>query len=215
MNVKICTAEGCAKASVARGLCDNHWHIWRRRQTDFKPKTRSVPSDRLPFYAADENCWLVPLSRGKFARIDEQDVALVSAYTWCTSLSKITAYAVTKIGGRKNLVTILLHRLITGAAADMAVDHINHDGLDNRRANLRVVSLQENNTNTTLMRTNQSGYKGVSRHVCGKYRASLQIKRKHIHLGLFDTAESAARAYDAEIARTGIITQTNASLGLL
>lgn len=90
---------------------------------------------------------------------------------------------------------VFLHRLVTNAPSDLEVDHIHHDGLDNRRSVLRVVTHAENCRNQR--RTNKHGFKGVSRRSNGTYRAIAKLNGKFKHLGYFDTAEEAGAAYQA------------------
>src|SRR5690242_17796567 len=88
-----------------------------------------------------------------------------------------------------------MHRVIMNASADIHVDRINGDGLDNRRENLRLCTRDENMMNRRKNSNNSSGYKGVDRNK-GKWRAYIQVDKKWIHLGYFSTAEQAAHAYD-------------------
>lgn len=95
-----------------------------------------------------------------------------------------------------------LHRLVTGAGRGQIVDHINGNRLDCRRANLRVGTRAQNLWNRGKARHNTSGYKGVS--FCkqtGRWRAEIRANRKCQKLGRFQTAEAAARAYDAAARR--------------
>jgi hypothetical protein len=82
----------------------------------------------------------LPLSRGKCALIDESDVALVSGRRWHAMPSNVTWYARSSDG-------VYLHRLLTECPDGLEVDHVNHNGLDNRRANLRVCTHTENMRN--------------------------------------------------------------------
>jgi len=76
------------------------------------------------------------------------------------------------------------------------IDHINHDSLDNRIANLREVDHADSHRNLGKKRNNSSGYTGVAWHAQkGKWRAYICPNRKQRHLGLFDTKEEAAAAY--------------------
>ena len=86
-----------------------------------------------------------------------------------------------------------LHTFLTGWPL---VDHINGDGLDNRRANLRAATPAQNGMNRTIGRNNTSGYKGVVRNRAN-WRARLETGGRIIQLGTFGTREEAARAYDA------------------
>jgi hypothetical protein len=79
----------------------------------------------------------------------------------------------------------------------MYVDHINRDGLDNRKANLRLVTPQQNAWNRKRSNPGRSKYIGVSwlkRN--SKWQAHIQIDGRVRHLGYFDNQISAARAYD-------------------
>ncbi len=118
--------------------------------------------------------------------VDRED-AVLCGFTWCLNGG---GYAVRPTGKP------YLHRVIMHAAVKegQQVDHINRDKLDCRRANLRAVTQAENARNVGLAKNNPSGYRGVSKHVGGKWRARVGAK----HLGLFDTAEAAdcaARGY--------------------
>lgn len=87
-----------------------------------------------------------------------------------------------------------LHRYIMGTMPKgMVVDHINRNTLDNRRQNLRVVTIQENLRNQ-LRPNNKTGYTGVSIGHKGKYNAQIKHNYKKIHLGTFDTIKEALEA---------------------
>lgn len=92
------------------------------------------------------------------------------------------------------------HRLawffIYGEWPLIQVDHINGDKTDNRIANLRLATSAENHQNRKKPATNTSGYIGVYRDVSGKWAARIRAKPRRIFLGLFDTPEAAADAYN-------------------
>lgn len=144
--------------------------------------------DREPYPHPDlRETYCLPLTRGAVALIDAQDVPRVSGRLW--SLSKRR-----QIQSSPHLV---LHRFITEAPDGMPVDHINHDTLDNRRANLRVCTQEQNMANTKVDRKNNtSGFKGVYRRPNGKFYAIIGGSTKRKHLGCFSSAVEAARSYN-------------------
>lgn len=93
------------------------------------------------------------------------------------------------------------HRLawlyMTGEFPEAQIDHINGDKLDNRFSNLRPCNTSENSQNILKPRADcKSGYKGVAwRQRNKKFHATIRVKGRGIHLGYFDTAEDAHKAY--------------------
>lgn len=133
-----------------------------------------------------------------FALIDEEDVSSVSRYRWCLHVD---------VGGHRYAVTstrptLRMHRLIMAATTGEDVDHINHDGLDNRRSNLRCCLRRENVRHRRgPQRNGTSGFLGVTldkRRVHQKrpWLAQISTSGQYKYLGSFATAEEAARAHD-------------------
>ena len=94
----------------------------------------------------------------------------------------------------------LAHRLawfyIHGVWPTHEIDHINRNRTDNRIANLRESTREENALNVGARLTNSSGIKGVSwDKVCKRWRVQLRIKGKQTYVGVFKTKEEAAIAY--------------------
>jgi len=137
----------------------------------------------------------VPLTRGLEATIDAADVGLVEGFNWYALVTQYGhAYAMRAqvIDGHRT--SILMHRLIVEASTEDEVDHIDGDGLNNRRSNLRTCTPRQNSANQRVMRRNKLGFKGVAKK-CRRFYASIQSAGKTVHLGTYDTPEEAAAAY--------------------
>jgi len=90
-----------------------------------------------------------------------------------------------------------MHRLILNPPAGITIDHINGNGLDNRRENLRLAGRGQNQCNRGKQSNNTSGFKGVTWHKnLNKWEAGISISGKRYHVGFYKTPEAAARAYD-------------------
>jgi len=146
----------------------------------------------IPLYGRKAN--------GRVALIDDEDYELVSQYRWHVMESQLPGrrpagpYAEASLpNGRRQPPKTLMHRLITGYAI---TDHINHDGLDNRRANLREATVAQNQQNRRA--NGASAFKGVAwdrQH--SRWVAKIAVSGRTINLGRFAAEVDAARAYDA------------------
>jgi len=142
-------------------------------------------------------CAIVSLTKGQETLIDVADLDRVLQWRWHASRrpdGRFTAGGTIVVEGKR--VYILLHRFLLGAPAHAEVDHANQDTLDNRRANIRLCSRQENSQN----RGNRAGRslpKGVKALPSGRYSARATAKGETHWLGTFPTVEAAAAAYDA------------------
>jgi hypothetical protein len=133
---------------------------------------------------------------------DECDAHKVEPYRWHLARGHSTYYVRRHRprdgdGNRRSPIT--LHRDILDAPKGMMVDHINGNGLDNRRVNLRICTMSENMMNRGKTRQNSTGYKGVYNTGDSKsnpYSSKIEKNKKVYCLGHFATAEEAARAYD-------------------
>lgn len=135
----------------------------------------------------------IPLTRGKIAIVDDEDYEWLSQYKWCY---QTRGYACRRIHGTGKLIS--MHKEIMDVPENMEIDHENRNKLDNRRSNLRVSTHTENNYNKSIQSNNTSGYKGVSPHIDGKWRATIRYGGKYRHLGLFSNPTDAAVVYDKE-----------------
>jgi hypothetical protein len=135
----------------------------------------------------------VPLTHDKYAFIDEEDAERVSEHSWTYLWSPNwpnRAYAQTGIKKR----AVLLHRFILGVASDEDVDHINRNGLDNRKCNLRPCDQTHNNANSRK-RVTTKGYRGVQAVASG-YRARIQHGGIVYRSEAYPSERQAAEAYD-------------------
>ncbi len=104
----------------------------------------------------------IPLTQGKVALVDAEDYEELSRFKWHAQRNKSTYYAVRngrRLDGKR--CAVLMHRVIIDPPAGMLVDHISRDGIDNRRSNLRVCSIAENNRNRASKRGASSRFLGV------------------------------------------------------
>lgn len=142
------------------------------------------------------NVAFVTLTRGREAIIDAEDVPLVSVWKWFVSVRGDISYAVCAISGRPHRRFQYMHRLISAEGSALHVDHINGNGLDNRRQNLRLATVSQNLRNQRTSSQNTSGQKGVGWHKQRqKWRAYIKVHGVSHHLGLFDSKDEAADAY--------------------
>jgi len=139
---------------------------------------------------------------GTFAAlIDEEDWGKVKDYRWrIDKPSTRPRYGPYVIGYNKELKKeAKLHRLIMDAPRGALVDHVDGDGLNNTKQNLRLCTHKENQRNKKANYNNPTGFKGV-RAYKNKYQARLSYKTNgqsgEYSLGMYDTPEEAARAYD-------------------
>lgn len=135
----------------------------------------------------------IPLTQGKVALVDDEDYDWLSPYSWRYNNN---GYARTVVYGNSTRKDMYMHRMILRADQGMIVDHINGDKLDNRRDNLRKVSAQENSANSAK-KSKRNQYKGATwSRVSRKWMAQISHNYTYYYLGLFDTEEEAAHAYN-------------------
>lgn len=126
--------------------------------------------------------------------VDQEDFEYVSKFKWHIAVDHNTKYAYRSIGRRPTRSKISMHRDIMKAAKGSILDHINGNGLDNRKQNLRFCTVSQNRINT---RRSKNKYKGTSYKArTKKWYSTIQIEGRSIHLGCFLKAKDAARAYD-------------------
>jgi hypothetical protein len=157
------------------------------------------PRHELPIYrdALGDYC-KIPLSQGRFAKVDPEDYIWLSQFRWCAKVGPNAIYAVRTVQVRGRSKRIYMHRLLMNTPDGLVCDHINHDGEDNRKANLRNCTVSQNNANRRSSPNASSQYLGVSWDKRrNKWVAHIKKDGDEKYLGSFDVEEAAARAYDA------------------
>ncbi len=137
----------------------------------------------------------IKLTQGKLAIVDDEDYEYLNKYKWGFHRTKTNNYAISSHRG----IDLKMHRLILGLTKGdkKEVDHINRNGLDNRKENLRLCTRQQNCYNRQPQHGRTSKYKGVSWFAeSKKWRALIMNNGILIHLGLFENEIDAVRVYD-------------------
>lgn len=181
------------KASPRKG---KH-HSEESKQKIRMARMKKIDRDEIAFYLPISGINLIPLTRGQFAVVDSKDFEKINGYNWICHRDKNTFYAqraLPKDISGKQKSEKLHHAILGKPPKGLMIDHINGNGLDNRRSNLRFVTNRENSMNRHDITS--SRYPGVTwnkRSRC--WVAQAQIKGKHIHIGSFPSEELAHKAY--------------------
>jgi hypothetical protein len=135
----------------------------------------------------------IDIGRGRIVRIDDDDADLLSRFTWYGAKHRNTWYAITQISRR----TVYMHRLLMNPPGALSVDHVNGDGLDNRRANLRLATRSEQARNSRK-RKSRSRFKGITFHAAsGLWMAQIQLPGNKKMARYAKTETEAAYLYNA------------------
>ena len=159
---------------------------------------------RPAIYQPQTDTYLIQLTKGKSTTVDAVDADLAGVlWTAYTAPNTVYAYRQTPhVNGKQK--TVKLHRVILARMLDrdlMAgeqVDHIDGNGLNNTRPNLRLATNAQNGANRRKSSNNTSGLKGVHwNKYAGKWRARIKVGGTIIHLGYFTDKDEAHAAYNA------------------
>jgi len=158
----------------------------------------------------------IPLTQGKFALVDDDIFDELNQDKWYALKNKRTFYAVRNVRKADGKQTSLkMHRVIIQTPSGMETDHIDHNGLNNQRSNLRICTTIENSHNKRAEVKEDtkysSNYVGVSWHKDNKkWRANIASNGKDIHLGYFNNELDAAIAYNNALKKYhSVVTRLN------
>lgn len=142
------------------------------------------------------------LTKGMYTIVDECDARWVEGWNWqylSPHGGRPLGYAIRDVprpGKRVRLHVALVERIGIVVPPGQEIDHINRNGLDNRRANLRIVPHALNARNQPLSRANTSGFKGVTwNRRKRRWQAQIMVNGRNHWLGNFERLEDAAAAY--------------------
>lgn len=143
----------------------------------------------------------IPLTKGYVAKVDDADFAWLSQWHWharvCRKSGNVYAARSETVAPKRER-TVLMHRLLISAPDGMLTDHLDGDGLNNQRANLRAVTRSGNMRNKSLHKNNKSGRAGVHWHSRdGRWRAKISVNGRQVDLGSFPDLSDAIAARSA------------------
>ncbi len=179
------------------------WHIVLLEQScpNFYPSSTFLSSRRSSNEdgkEGSETARRIPLTKGKFALVDAQDYYQLVKYKWHAARGVNTFYAAANWRGKG----VIMHRVIMAPPDHLVVDHIDHNGLNNCRTNLRLCTTSQNNRNCSPKKGTSSRYKGVVwNKEKKKWRAAITFNKKSQLLGDFENEIAAAKAYDKKAAK--------------
>jgi hypothetical protein len=172
------------------GICGNfRARRWPQGKRDRPPEP---PNDEVRY---------IPLSHGLYATVDAADYEWLSQYKWAAHFSERSnvIYAARSSyyyeNGKRRRRTVLMHREIMKPPAGLEIDHINSNGLNNRRTNLRTCTHAQNMQAARPRTDGKSRFIGVFPNR-DRWQAAITCKGKKFHVGLFDDEVEAARARD-------------------
>jgi len=188
--MKICSIKNCGKRHSANGYCSKHDTQMRMYG---KILERTI-FDKNEYFDRGEYMEMALYNHQNkivaYTKFDKEDLEKIRHFKWYYFIFKYVAR------GYKNKI-FLMHREIIDVPKMMQIDHINGDGLDNRKNNLRIATHGQNMMNKNKPKPKSSIYKGVfSNKLKNKWYSQIAFNYKSYHIGSFDNERHAAMAYD-------------------
>jgi hypothetical protein len=168
---------------------------WQQRSFQGGPMPKKRMKRHAVIQPLDPSYKIIALTHGQNTLVDVADYEWLNQWNWHAQWNKFSRcfYARRWNHGK----AIQMAREILGCGPGEEADHRDRNSLDNRQKNLRKATRFQNGSNRRNPSNNTSGFRGVSLYKrTGKWESRIRYKGKLIHLGLFSTAEEAARAYD-------------------
>lgn len=137
----------------------------------------------------------IKLTRGKIALVDDDDFEYLNQWKWYTEPFFNTFYARKSTRNKRGNIKTRMHSLLMKPKEGFVIDHIDRNGLNNQKSNLRICKSHDNLTNCPKRIDSKNKYKGVRilKHLkTNPYEARI----KNLYLGCFPTEADAARAYN-------------------
>lgn len=143
----------------------------------------------------------IKLTQGKVALVDDEDYDYLNQWKWCAEKGRYTYYAMRGVRHGRKVEGIRMHRFILNTSKLMEVDHIDHNGLNNQKHNIRNCNTSQNNKNVTSW--GKSKYLGVcfshskrKDKIYTSIQSRIRVNNEVCHLGSCKTEEQAAKRYD-------------------
>ncbi len=134
----------------------------------------------------------IKLTKNQYTLVDDEDYEKLNRIKWYAQTGKNNSF----YAANKNKKIVYMHRLILNCPKGKVIDHINHNTLDNRKSNLRIVTFSQNNANMVKNIKSKNKYKGVYKSKNNKYRVQIQKNGILYYCGEFHNEKEAAKAYN-------------------
>ena len=144
---------------------------------------------RIPLYRRDG-------SIANYTMVDDEDYESLSCHKWGAAYSKYTCYAVRhkRSGSKNNAINMHREILLLSRESRLVVDHVDRNGLNNQRYNIRACTRVQNSYNKIIARKSKTGFRGVYRVGLG-FQAAIRVSNAFVNLGFYKNPELAHAAY--------------------